>query len=148
MMTRARVALAVLGSAVMAYAVVGALTDPGVKPIGVAIFLVAVLVLHDAVWMSVVLLAGAVLSRWVPDRFRTLVRVALLTVAAVAVVALPLALGFGRAADNPSALPLPYGRNLLAVLAGIVALTALVITLRRRKDSESPRKGGSDATDR
>jgi hypothetical protein len=148
MMTRARVALAVLGAAVMAYAVVGALTDPGVKPIGVAIFLVAVLVLHDAVWMLVVLLAGAVLSRWVPVRFRTLVRVALLTVAAVAVVALPLALGFGRAADNPSALPLPYGRNLLAVLAGIVVLTALVITLRRRKDSESPRKGGSDATDR
>jgi hypothetical protein len=147
-MTRTRVVLIVLGAAVMAYAIVGALTDADVKPVGVAVFLVAVLVLHDAVWMLVVLLAGAVLSRWVPDRFRILARAALLTAVAVTVVALPFALGFGRAADNPSALPLPYGRNLLAVLAGIVALTALVITLRKRKDSESPRKGGPDAADR
>ena len=41
--------------------------------------------------------------------------------------------GIGRRADNPSILPLDYGRNLLVVLGLIALVTALImIALRLR----------------
>jgi hypothetical protein len=101
-----------------------------------------VLIGHDAVWMPIVLVAGAVLTRLVPQRHRVAARIAAITAAAVTVVALPLVLGFGRQADNPSVLPLPYGRNLAVVLL-VVAGTTLLTRLWRgrspsRKESERP----------
>lgn len=62
-MTGARTVLVLLGGAVMAYAVRGALTDPGVL-----LFLAAVLVGHDAVWMPAVLLVVSRFSRKPPHR--------------------------------------------------------------------------------
>jgi MFS family permease len=133
-----RPALAGLGVLAMAYAVLGLLTDPDVEPLGVLVFLVAVLIGHDAVWMPVVLVAGALITRTVPRRYRTWVRAGALAVAAVAFVGLPLVLGPGAPAGNASVLPLPYGRNLVIVLGLIVAVTALVAGVRRgRKESES-----------
>jgi hypothetical protein len=59
------------------------------------------------------------------------VRVAVIVGAAVTVVALPFVFGFGRAPDNPSILPLNYGRNLALLLLGLAALTALVLGRHR-----------------
>ncbi|MBX7268621.1 hypothetical protein KIF24_23110 [Micromonospora sp. Llam7] len=137
------------GCLLMAYAVVGALTDSDLAPAGVLLFLAAVLVGHDVVWMAAVLTVGAALTR-VPPRYRSTARIAAVTAAAVTVVGLPLALGFGRSADNPSVLPLPYGRNLVAVLLVIAGATLLAgvlpVRLRRtatdRKKSERPGGGG------
>jgi hypothetical protein len=100
------------GAAAMAYAVAGAFTDPDVALFGMVVFAVAVLVLHDGVLMPLVALAGHLLRGT-----STAARTAALVSLTVVVVGLPLALGFGRPADNPSALPLPYGRNLLLILA-------------------------------
>ena len=121
---RARAVLVTTGVLVMGFAVVGALTDPDVAPAGVLLFSAGVLAGHDVAWMAVVLTAGAVLTRLGPRR-RTLVRAAAISAATVTVVAVPLVLGFGRPADDPSALPLPYGRNLAVVLAGIAVVTVL-----------------------
>lgn len=133
-MNRLRVVLVISGVLVMAYAVGGALTDPGVKPFGVLSFLVAVLVAHDLLWMPVVLLAGALLTRFATPLWRTLA----ITVAALLVVAVPLTVA-ARPADNPSVLPLDYGRNLLLLLA-VIAVTGIVaaITSRIRKRMERP----------
>jgi len=147
-MTRLRVALIVLGSAGMAYALAGALADPDLNRIGVVVFLVAVLAGHDALWMPVLLAAGLVVSRVTPLRYRAVVRAALICGAAVTLVAFPLVLGFGRPADNASALPLPYGRNLAAVLAVIAVLAAGAALTRRRKKSESTAGGDSGSADR
>jgi hypothetical protein len=59
--TRLRALLVVAGVAVMGFAALGLLTGPDVRLGGVLVFLVAVLVLHDAVWMPLLLgaLAGA-----------------------------------------------------------------------------------------
>lgn len=57
---RTRVVLIAVGAAVIAYAIGGALADA--QP-GVAVFLLAVLVAHDALWMPAVLAAGALLAR-------------------------------------------------------------------------------------
>ncbi|WBB53580.1 hypothetical protein [Verrucosispora sp. WMMD573] len=142
---KTRTGLVVGGCLLMAYAVVGALTDADLTPGGVLIFLAAVLVGHDIVWMAAVLAVGVALTR-VPPRGRTTVRTAAITAAAVTVVGLPLALGFGRAADNSSVLPLPYCRNLVAVLLAIVGATLLACVVRRRgatdrKETERPADG-------
>ncbi|MEV4642507.1 hypothetical protein AB0J80_34705 [Actinoplanes sp. NPDC049548] len=119
------------GALVIAYAISGAIADPDLKVGGVVLFLGAVLGLHDAVFMPLVLGAGALLTRSHP-----LVRAALIVSLAVTLVALPLVLGHGRDPDNPSALPLPYGRGLGAVLIAIWAPTLAFLALRRSGDRQ------------
>jgi hypothetical protein len=143
-MNRIRAALIAAGLLGMVYAVLGALTDPDLKPLGVLIFLVAVLIGHDVFWMAVVLLAGALITRFVPDRHRLTVRLFALAVAAVTLVSLPLLLG-GRPADNPSILPLPYGRNLVLLLLVLVVVAGVTVGIR--KNSERPGEGRSGGPD-
>jgi hypothetical protein len=139
-MSRLRAALLGTGVVVIGYAVLGSFLELGGKLGGVLLFLVAVLVLHDGVWLPLVLVAGALFERFVPARHRGPIRVGLIAAAALTVAALPLALGFGRTADNPSALPLNYGRNLALVLLAVTVATGLAVARarrRNRKDSES-----------
>jgi hypothetical protein len=140
-MKTARRILIALGTLVMAYAILGAVTDPDVRLFGVLIFLAAVLVAHDGVLSPVTIGVGALVRRFVPARLRTPVRVALVISLAVTLVALPLVLGFGRAADNPSVLPLHYGRGLLETLALIWAAAAAITAVRaarRRPKHRNP----------
>jgi hypothetical protein len=125
-----RRALIAAGMLVMAYAIAGAVTDPDVRLIGVLVFLAAVLVAHDAVLLPAVLAAGALISRFVPAGARGAVRAAAVASLAVTVVALPLVLGFGRRADNPSLLPRPYGAGLLLIL-GLIWATAVAWIVAR-----------------
>jgi threonine/homoserine/homoserine lactone efflux protein len=76
----------------LVYAALGLLFDPDVRLGGVLLFLIVVLVLHDAVWMPLVLGAGAMIRRFLPRRYRRIARLTLLLVAVVAVVGLPIAL--------------------------------------------------------
>jgi len=130
-MTTARRILIALGTLTMAYAVTGASLDPDVK-FGVLLFLAGVLVVHDGFLLPVLIGAGALLGRLLPARLHGPVRAALVVSVSVTVVALPLVLGHGRVADNPSVLPLHYGRGLLLVLAVIWLVTAAVVMRRRR----------------
>jgi hypothetical protein len=120
----ARRALIAGGALVMLYAVGGALFDGEVNKVGVPAFLIAVIVLHDGVFMPVVLGAGALINRLAAPRWRASVQVAALVSIAVSLVALPLVLGYGREPANPSALPLPYERGLLLIL-GLIWVFAL-----------------------
>lgn len=93
------------------------------------------LVAHDAVAVPLALLVGVVVSRFLPGVLRAPVQAGLFVSAAVTLAAVPFVLGYGRKPDNPSLLPLPYGRNLLLLLAvvwAVVAVAALVRILRRR----------------
>lgn len=104
------------GALVMVYALVGAVTSGQVNLIGVPIFLVAMLILHDGVFLPVVLGGGALVRRFVPARWQGAVRFAAVISLAVAVTGVPLVLGFGRSADNNSLLPRAYGKGLLLIL--------------------------------
>lgn len=139
---RVRFTLVAAGILIMGYAAAGALADPDLAPAGVLSFLAGVLILHDVVWMPALLVVGAAITRFVPRRRRPMVIAATISAAALAIVASPLVLGFGRPADNPSALPLPYGRNLavlMVVLAGVAMLWR-----RRAGDREDPERPASD----
>lgn len=127
-----RPTLIVAGSLMMVYALAGAAADLGGKAGGVVVFLIAVLVAHDAIWLPLVLLAGTLLNRLVPARHRGPVRVAAIVAAALTAAALPLTLGLGRTPGNPSALPLAYGRNLALVLLALALTTGMVLVSRAR----------------
>jgi hypothetical protein len=139
-MKRWRAALLATGVLAMLYAAAGSVVDLGGKLGGVLIFLIAVLVVHDGIWMPLVLMTGTLLNRLVPPRLRPPVRVAAIVAAALTMAALPLALGRGRSADNPSALPLAYGRNLALVLLGIALVTAMALWANRKNSARGRRR--------
>jgi len=80
------------GALVMAYALSGALRDADVS-IGVLVFLIAVLVIHDGLFLPLTIGAGALIGWLVPMRARGIVRAAAVGTLAVSVVALLLLLG-------------------------------------------------------
>jgi hypothetical protein len=125
-MRATRIALALAGTAAMAYAVVGVATTDGARPLGQLAFLAAVLFGHDLVLMPAAIAVGAVAGRLAPDWARGAVYGALFASAVLTLIAIPFLLGYGRPADDPSSLPLPYGRGLLVILALIWAVAALV----------------------
>jgi hypothetical protein len=128
----ARRILIALGALGMTYALLGAITDPDVK-FGALIFLIGVLVAHDGLLLPVTIGIGAVLGRFVPLRLRGFAGSALIASLAVTIVAYPLVLGRGRIADNPSVLPLHYGRGLLEVYAVIWVTAAVAAVVRARR---------------
>jgi hypothetical protein len=132
-----RRALVGSGALLIAYAISGALADRDLKG-GALIFLVAVLVVHDALLLPLSIGVGVLIGRIVPPRLRTPVRVAAVVSLAVTVVALPLVLGRGRVPDNPSILPLNYGRGLLVVYAAVWATAAGFAVARHRPRRRSP----------
>jgi hypothetical protein len=119
-----------VGGSIMAYAVVGLARDHDARPVGHLLFLAGVLAAHDLVLLPLVIAAGVLVGRWVPAAVRPVVVGAGIVSVAVTLAALPLVFGYGRRADDPSALPLPYGRNLLLTLAAVWVLAATVAIVR------------------
>lgn len=122
-------------------------------PYPVLEWLAGAVLLHDAAIAPVVLLTGLLVTR-LPAR--KALRTALLTGGSLLLITLP-ALLRPHPTANPSVLPLPYGRNLLVLLAA-TALAALAATatatLRARRrarrhrpcpaeDDDHPRRAGA-----
>jgi hypothetical protein len=126
-----RLTIAALGAAAMGYALWAAVHSPDIHASN-GTFLLTVLVLHDGLLLPVFLAAGVLVHRLVPARVRAIVQAALIASASVTLVAVPFVLGYGRIADNPSALPLNYTRGLLLTFAAIWATALAVIAFRYR----------------
>lgn len=102
-------------------------------------WLAGALVVHDGVLAPLAVVVGLLVARAVPAGVRAPVQAGLFASAAVTIAAASLVLGLGRKPDNPSLLPLPYGRNLLLLLALIwvtVAALAVIGRFRRRRTDE------------
>ncbi|MDI2132603.1 hypothetical protein [Yinghuangia seranimata] len=130
-----RAVLGAGGLALMGYGTAGLLDEPSyVDKWGVARWLVGGLVLHDAVFATLVFGVGFVVMRAVPARGpapwvrRTLLGGLAAGVAAT-LITLP-ALLRPLPTQNPSVLPLDYGRNLAVVWGVVAAATGIVIALR------------------
>ncbi|MFF6883738.1 hypothetical protein ACFY9F_11160 [Streptomyces sp. NPDC012421] len=107
-------------------------------PAGVLLWLAGALVLHDGVLAPVVLAVGLLL---VGRRYRGVLRAALVAAGSLVLVTLPLLVRPGEP-PNPSALPLPYGRNLTIVLVVVAVGAGVSILVRRRRDA--PQRDGED----
>jgi hypothetical protein len=128
---RTRTILIVVGTLVMAYAAFGALTNPDASPVGHLAFLIGVVLAHDAVLLPTAIGVGALIGRFVPAPARVAVRVAAFVSVIVALIATPFVLGYGRMADEPSALPLDYGRGLAVTLGMVWAFAAVAVLTGR-----------------
>ncbi|MFI8766725.1 hypothetical protein ACIGN6_17670 [Streptomyces sp. NPDC053792] len=99
-------------------------------PTGVLVWLAGALVLHDGILAPLVLAVGLL---FVGRSRRGLLRAASVVAGSVILVTLPLLVRPGEP-PNPSALPLPYGRNLAIVLAAVAVVAGALYLVRRRRD--------------
>lgn len=114
-----------LGAAFVAYGARGLVGDAiDTRPVAWAAWVLAVAVAHDAVWLPLVLIVGWCVSR-IPAPYRRPAQAALIISATLAAVTVPLLSGAGRRPDNPSQLPLDYGRGLAWVLAAVWLIAAI-----------------------
>jgi len=128
-----RLVLAGFGLAAIGYGAYGWLFADGTKPVSQFLFLAAVLIGHDFVVLPVAIGAGALITRFAPARARRPALVAVAISGAVTLVALPFVLGKGRIADNPSAFPQHYGRNLLLTLAIVWLIAGVAALVHKRR---------------
>ncbi|HEX4822541.1 MAG TPA: hypothetical protein VFV00_20195, partial [Acidimicrobiales bacterium] len=121
----------VIGIGVIAVGLRGLLHDQAAtQPHDLVKWLLGAGVVHDAVLAPLVMAAAWGTGRVVPSRLRTPVRLGLIATAMLTVLVWPLVRGWGRRAANPSALPLDYGRNLVAVLGAVWCVVLLTIAVR------------------
>jgi hypothetical protein len=132
-MRSARIAVGAAGVLAIGYAIIGALTDPDERLVGHLAFLLAVQAAHDAILVPAALAVGVLVHRCVRGIARGVLQAGLLVTLTVLVVGGPLTLGFGRSADNPSALPLDYRRGVLVTLAAVWITTATILVIRARR---------------
>ena len=140
-MTARRWAAYATGAALMAFGAAGLLSDPvDTHPAGWALWFGGGIIAHDLVIAPLVMAAG-----WALRPLARPLRAALLVSVLVTAGALPVVLGLGRRADNPSILPLPYGRNLVFVLAAVWLVTAAVLAWTHRRRRRGNGRGRSAA---
>lgn len=100
--------------------------------IGVAVWLVAGVVLHDGVLALVTIALGALAVRIAPAPARAPLVVGLVVLGSTTLLAVPVLGRFGARADNPSLLDRDYTAGWL-VLAGLTAVAVVVATLVRSR---------------
>jgi hypothetical protein len=127
-----------VGWTVIGFGTVGALNSVWLRdrPGDLVRWLLGGLVLHDAVLVPLVTVAGLLVAKLAPRWLRGPIDVALVLSGLVLLFAYPLLRAFGRRESNPSILPLDYGRNvaivLLLIWLGAAALAAVKLVERRR----------------
>lgn len=95
-----------------------------------AIWFAGGIVGHDFILTPIVLSVGYLVVRFVPGPYRGFAQAALFISAAVTVAAAVLLSGRGLDPNIPSQQPLPYGRNLVVVLALVWIAAAALAVLR------------------
>lgn len=126
-----RVLLVCAGLAALGYGLAGLFTHP--RPVNLpnsTRWLAGGVLVHDLVLVPATVLVGLVLARFVPAPHRAVVQGALIVSASVALMCLPLWLGYGGTPGNPTTNPLPYRRNLVLVLGAVWAAAFTIMILR------------------
>jgi hypothetical protein len=132
-----------LGAALIGVGGAGLLRDAAdTDPVGWLVWVAGAALLHDLVLVPAVL-GVALLTGRLPAAYRRPLRVSLVLAASVSAVALPMVLGLGNRAGDPSRLPQAYGVHLAVVLgliglAGAVAAVLRAVRVRRGR-SRRPR---------
>lgn len=130
---RTRVVIGAAGVALGLYGLVLLLSrqDPG-QWLEVALWLGAGVVAHDAVLSALVIGACLLGTRLLPEPWRAPATVALVVWGTLTVVAVPVLVGGGVRADNPTLLDRPYVATWWVTSAIVVLLVAVAGLLRAR----------------
>lgn len=131
---RSRLLLGAAGVALGTYGLLLLLTrqDPGQWG-EIALWLGAGVVAHDALLSGLVIGAGLLGGRLLPPPWRAPAAIALVVWGALSVVAVPVLVGGGERADNPTLLDRPYVATWWAISAMVVLLVAVAGVVRSRR---------------
>jgi hypothetical protein len=134
-----RIILAVAGVALLAFGVFRLLSEiPTHSLLILAVWLAAALVLHDVILAPSVVGVGWLLRRYVPDRGRRYVQVALIMIALVTVIAIPMIFLRGSQPAAKALLLRNYGANLIVII-GVLAIVSLILyAVRVARDGRPP----------
>jgi hypothetical protein len=126
-----RIALAVAGVALAAFGVFRLVTEvPPSQLLILGLWLIAALIIHDALLAPSVVGAGWLLRRYVPDRGRRYLQLALIMIALVTVIAVPMIFLSGSQPAAKALLLRNYGANLI-VIVGVIAVISLILYAAR-----------------
>jgi hypothetical protein len=129
---RTRVALVLLGVAAIGYGALGVLrTASDSSPVRWTTDLVGASLVHDLLFVPLVLLLVVAGRRWLPASWRGPAAVLLVVGGSLVLVAVPVLGRPGARADNPTLLPRDYPAG-LALAVGAVALSVVLGTLALR----------------
>lgn len=134
-----RVLLVCAGLAALGYGLAGLFTHP--RPVNLpnsTRWLAGGVLVHDLVLVPATMLVGLALARFVSAPYRAVVQGALIVSASVALMCLPLWLGYGGTPGNPTTNPLPYRRNLALVLGAVWAGALAIMIIRAVRRQRSP----------
>jgi hypothetical protein len=112
------------GFAALAWGAVGLVRDDRVPLPAWLTWFVGSALVHDLVIAPVVVVVGALLARLLPRPARPPIVVGLVVSGVLTLVALPFILDLGTSRE-PGFLPLDYGRNLLLLIAGVMAVAVV-----------------------
>lgn len=133
---RSRWAFYAVGIAMMGWGLYGLLTTASTKPLNWANFFVGGVIAHDLVFAPLLALVAVLALQHIPAPYRSYVQAGVLISGLLVLVTLPMLISPGRP-DDPSTLPLPYGRNLLLVVVVVWAAVAATALVGRRRDRAS-----------
>ena len=138
---RARLLLGVPGALVAAYGLWLLLRTGWDNLWATAIWLGGGVVVHDLLFVPLVLLACAVLGRLLPERVRRPALVGAIVLGAVTIATVPTLGRFGARPDNPTLLDRDYATGWLVVagltLVGVLVAVARTAAAARRTGSRS-----------
>jgi len=134
-----RIILAAAGIALGAFGVFRLLTEiPTYSLVILAVWLVAALVIQDAILAPSVVGVGWLLRRYVPDRGRRYLQVALIMSALIAVIAVPMIFLRGTQPAVKALLLRNYGFNLILIIAIIGVINLILYVVRVARDRSAP----------
>jgi NADH:ubiquinone oxidoreductase subunit 6 (subunit J) len=139
-----RIILAIAGIALAAFGVFRLVSETPVHSLLIlAVWLIAALVLHDAILAPSVVGVGWLLRRYVPDRGRRFLQVALIMSAFVIVIAIPMILLRGSQPAEKALLLRNYGANLILLLSIIAIVSLILYAVQVVRDRYALRQGTS-----
>jgi hypothetical protein len=130
-----RIALAVAGVALAGFGVFRLLTQvPPSHLLVLALWLIAALIIHDALLAPSVVGVGWLLRRFVPDRGRRFLQLALIMIALVMVIAVPMIFLRGSQPAVKALLLRDYGVNLIMIIGVIAVISLILYAVRVARD--------------
>lgn len=134
-----RIILAAAGIALGAFGVFRLLTEiPTYSLLILGVWLLAALVIQDAILAPSVVGVGWLLRRYVPDRGRRYMQVALIMSALITVIAVPMIFLRGTQPAVKALLLRNYGFNLILIIAIIAVISLILYAVRVARDRSAP----------
>jgi hypothetical protein len=134
-----RIILAAAGIALGAFGVFRLVSEiPTYSLLILAVWLAAALVIQDAILAPSVVGLGWLLRRYVPDRGRRYLQVALIMSALITVIAVPMIFLRGSQPAVKALLLRNYGSNLILIIAIIGVISLILYAVRVARDRSAP----------